>query len=350
VAGTLAVAGEMATQGRLVCSDVVPAAEVEARTPCNCDPAALLDVAAEVAAHSSAPPLGLASGQGQQELTLAAGSYFDADGSAWRGHSKIVIDGAVRIFIDGDIDLHGSTVVELKEGAQLDLYIAGSVRKYGRLLVGDMEAASRAVRIYIGGNEPVSVELVGNSRFAGAIYAPQADIDFLGNFQVDGALFAKSIVGRGHLLVRYDAGLVGKGEGCDEGDGSDTGTSTGGGEETGDGTGTCSESTPEFCPDGIYPPADGSSSGTGAGAGSGAGSGTGSGSGSGTGSGDGSGGAGSDTGSEDPGVTTGDDAGDGSTGDDGSGSSTGEEGSDPATGGEVLGDSICSEENPAACG
>ena len=48
------------------------------------------------------------------------------------------------------------------------------------------------------------------------IYAPRADLRYIGNMMVDGSLFARSIHGIGNLMVRYDAGLQGLGEDCDE--------------------------------------------------------------------------------------------------------------------------------------
>ncbi|MBN2361508.1 MAG: hypothetical protein JXR83_18800, partial [Deltaproteobacteria bacterium] len=192
VAGSLAVAGDVSLLGHLYCGNVTEGAAVAPRSPCDCDPATLLDVAATVAANANATPLALARGWGQQVLMLTAGAYYDSDGTTWLGHSKIVIDGAVQIYIDGDVNLAGASKFELTDGAQLDLYIAGAVREMGWLGVGDMTTASHAVRIYIGGSEPVAVSLMGRSRFAGAIYAPQADIRFVGDLRIDGALFARN--------------------------------------------------------------------------------------------------------------------------------------------------------------
>jgi len=226
VGGGLAVGGSVAMTGNLKCDNVSTDVAFEPHLPCACDPEDLIDVAAEVAAHSAAQPLAIPGGTGHREIVLTEGDYYAQEGGFLRGNTRIKVEGAVRLFIDGDVELVGSGFVELAEGAELDLYIAGTVKKIGNLQVGwpHKQPASRAIRTYIGGSDEVALDVTGNTRFMGAVYAPMADIHYRGNLIIEGALFARNLVGVGHVLVRYDAGLVG--EGCDPdpdgtGDGDD---------------------------------------------------------------------------------------------------------------------------------
>lgn len=356
VDGALSVGGEISQWGQLACEDVSMGIPFVMDDPCPCDPASLIDVAAEVAAHTGATPLGLVDDHGHRELALTAGDYYDEGGAALRGSTRISIEGAVRIFVDGDLELRGSSIVSLAEGAELDLYLSGSLSKVGNLVIGAAgdTPASRAIRIFVAGGE--TIELVGHSIFEGSIYAPAADIDFRGNFQVLGALFARNIVGRGHMLVRFDAGLIGIGEECiDELPPGSEGSVPGAPDSTepGDGTASggedpvCSEAHAELCPGGVVPGGttdDGSTDGQDTAAGGGSADGTPGGSSAGGGS-SAPGGQGSDDGTvSDDGSTSG--GGDGSAGGDDStpadddGTASGDDGSDAPT---------CNEENLALC-
>jgi cytoskeletal protein CcmA (bactofilin family) len=221
VAGALSVAGDIAMTGNLKCDDVSSGAGIDIQPPCSCDPADLIDVAAEVAAHRDAQAIELPSGKGQNKITLSEGDYYAASGAIVNGNMRIKIEGAVRLFIEGDIEIVGSGFIELTEGAELDLYLAGGIKKVGNLQVGypKRPSASRAIRMYIGGDENVELDLHGHTRLEGSIYAPQTDIRYQGNLTIEGALFARNVTGTGHLWVRYDAGLTGVG--CDPDD--DTG-------------------------------------------------------------------------------------------------------------------------------
>jgi len=218
VAGRLEVGGEITMTGNLRCGDVATGVPFAAHTPCPCDPYDLIDVAAEVAAHSGAQPIELLSGKGKSEIVLSGGDYYAATGSFLQGNTRFKVQASSRLFVDGDLEFMGGAFVELEEGAELDIYIAGSVHKIGNLQVGwpMQETASRAIRVYIGGSDDIALDVTGNTRFKGAVYAPTADILYQGNLIIEGSLFARNVIGRGHLLVRYDAGLVGGG--CDPDD------------------------------------------------------------------------------------------------------------------------------------
>jgi hypothetical protein len=70
-------------------------------------------------------------------------------------------------------------------------------------MLGDKFAPS-SFRLYIGGEEKTTLS-VGNAIFNGAIYAPQANLHYIGNTMIRGAVFAKELTGIGNLMVGYAA-------------------------------------------------------------------------------------------------------------------------------------------------
>jgi hypothetical protein len=176
--------------------------------PCGCDPATLFDVVAAVDAARTSNDNGAAGlptslrNIGWTDLTLESGTYyFDDIGTI--GATRITIDGAVALHVDGNLDNIGAEWIRLAPGAVLDLYVSGAVRTIGHVELGDRWAPS-SFRLYIGGEEECAVN-VGNQIFNGAIYAPRAVLRYIGNTQIRGAVFAKRITGIGNLEVGYAA-------------------------------------------------------------------------------------------------------------------------------------------------
>ena len=210
--GDLLVSGQSSYLGALLYRSVAQQGGFNPPDPCACDAGKVLDVAAIVSSKKNAKRLSLPSGIGHQDVLLTAGEYYSPDGSAFIGNAFLRIEGAVRLYIDGDVDLIGNRMIFLSEGAELDIYIKGSVNTVGNFManVPRNHAASRAVRFYIGGEKPVSLASIGNEMFWGAIYAPKADVLFIGNLMVFGALFARNIRGIGNIMVLYNAEIAGQ--------------------------------------------------------------------------------------------------------------------------------------------
>ena len=283
VAGKLSVGGEISHRGNLSCDDVQTQVVFDVPPPCACGADQILDVAKEVAAHATATPVTLHSGAGDPAIVLTTGEYYAADGAFLKTGPKLRIDGNVKLYIQGDVDMLGHGILDLGEDSQLDLYIAGSVKKVGKLVQGEHPhaTASRSLRLYIGGNsqETEVLQSTGQMVFEGAIYAPRADILYTGNVVIRGSVFAKNLIGRGHFLVMYDADITGSDEPCDQVPGEDNngasvpGTSSGSGStpDTTDsgtsGTGSGTNPTPDADNNG----ASTGNSGTGAGTGTGTG-------------------------------------------------------------------------------
>lgn len=172
--------------------------------PCPCDPGQFLDVKAKVEAAKTAndnAALGLPTSMAQigiSGLTLTTGSYYFEDVSAV-GLFGVRIEGAVALHLDGNLESIGVDAIQIAPGGSLDLYVSGQVHTVGLVLAG-VGVAPSAFRLYVGGTDPVALS-VGNQVFNGSIYAPTANIAYVGNTVVRGGLFAKALSGVGNLVI-----------------------------------------------------------------------------------------------------------------------------------------------------
>lgn len=219
VGGTVAVGGDLSGSGALsaqtlrVQGNASPVGWVDGDwqpyqapsvAPCGCD--APYDVAGAVAAARDANDndaidldSALAS-VGAASLTLPSGRFY-LDGVAADGALEVRIEGAVLLYVDGDIDLAGAARFDLAPGATLDLFVAGSVTQTGGVTYGD-PGRPEAFRLYIGGAGPVLVA-AGATEAHGMIYAPQADLVLAGGTTVHGAMFARNLELAGALDIAY---------------------------------------------------------------------------------------------------------------------------------------------------
>lgn len=183
--------------------------------PCACGPNQVLDVRARVAAartQNDNGAVGLPQNPvnliGKTELVLNSGRYYFASKAAI-GYTKIVANGAVKLFVEDDLEAIGYDRFEVKSGSSLDVYVSGNLKTVGNMVLGDKHHPS-AFRVYIAGSHDVTVQ-VGNNEFRGSIYAPNAKIVWVGRTKVEGSLFAKSISAAGLVELYFSRPTTGDG-------------------------------------------------------------------------------------------------------------------------------------------
>ncbi|MBL8953242.1 MAG: hypothetical protein JNK82_20860 [Myxococcaceae bacterium] len=207
--GNLKVGGAVRAKGKVTAvgsSGADRAPYLRETPPCGCDPAQLLDVKAAVEAvrdQNDNASIGLQSrvkSVGELELELSGGRYF-IDGLTSVGGLKLHVTKPSALYIAGDLKTVGTDTFDVDENASLDLYVAGSIENVGAWSVGEGTLAG-VVRLFIGGDGS-SIDVVGEKDFVGAIYAPTSDLKLVGDMNLRGALFAKSLSGTGHLLLDH---------------------------------------------------------------------------------------------------------------------------------------------------
>jgi hypothetical protein len=187
--------------------------------PCACGANQVINVKAEVskarnsnnnaAAGLPGAPVNTI---GANKLVLNSGSYYFGNKKSI-GYAKVVVNGAVKIYVDGDLDSIGHDRFDIQSGSTLDLYVSGNVRTVGHMVYGDRHHPA-AFRLYIGGNQQATMQ-VGNQVFHGAIYAPNATLAYVGRTKIEGSLLAKTLSSVGLLELYFARPTTnGSGEKC----------------------------------------------------------------------------------------------------------------------------------------
>jgi hypothetical protein len=219
-AGYATVGGNLTITG----NDVLPLTVTGTRTkatvtvapPCDCN--ALLDIGALVDAAQTTndnASIHLADDAlhdvlGVADVTLPCGKYYLSDISGI-GQIVIHVTGRVALFIGGSITAAADLEVNLDPGAEIDVFIEGTLVLAGK---GSFGSASHpaSTRIYVGGSD--DVVLVGASGFVGNLYAPYARVTSVGYAKVYGSVFANDFVVPGYADISYDRAITHAGAGC----------------------------------------------------------------------------------------------------------------------------------------
>lgn len=214
VGGALRVAGRKSVAGTLHYGSEAPFVAAPA-SPCTCDKDKIYDVAKAVdvaRTDNDNAANQIPTSFGANELRLKSGRYFFTNVRSI-GAARIVAEGNVQVYVDGDLDAVGSSQIRLEAGATLDLFVKGSIQSAGDVSYGD---ASRpeAFRLYVGGAGS-RISFAGSRQFHGLVYAPEATLSFAGDTEITGALLAKEIHYAGDLRVTYTP-VTGQSQSCEE--------------------------------------------------------------------------------------------------------------------------------------
>lgn len=228
-------------------------------TPCACDQNQILNIQGLTrfgATHNdNATLMGFsatawANGGGPSPMTLPCGRYY-VTGIRATNSFTIQATGRVVLFVDGDLTATSGLNINLGPGAELDLFVAGSLSTQGAASFGS-EAAPSKVRTYVGGTG--TIDLGSATTFGGNLYAPNAHIEFGASANLYGAVFAYSVYFPAATEIHFDSAIRGAGSTCStDGGNGDGGALDGGGGADGGG-GVADGST---ALDGGTAPADG---------------------------------------------------------------------------------------------
>lgn len=154
-------------------------------------------------------------GEPGSEISLRVDSDLQAAGRLQR----LVVDGTVNIFVDGDFDLGGNTSLEISRGAILNLYVSGKVvlSAGSELALGaedfmrqDSNGLIRpAVSIYSAYQQDGNGVTIGGSNDTyAAIYVPGSNAVIKGSGALYGGLRAQNIVISGAGSLEHEPKLA----------------------------------------------------------------------------------------------------------------------------------------------
>ncbi len=115
---------------------------------------------------------------GQTEITIPPGTYYFTSIST-SGQSKITVTGGTTIYVTGDVSMSGQGIVNNNTPSNLQIYSTGE-----------------------------NFSFSGQSSFCGTIYAPDADVQFVGQADSYGAIAAKNVRLSGQGDFHYDIALA----------------------------------------------------------------------------------------------------------------------------------------------
>jgi hypothetical protein len=219
VAGTLtAPAGATLSPG-VTADGGVMAGAVEVAAPCRCAASdAALDVAAVVAQHRATnddaaiglAPDALSAVDGARTLALPCGRFY-LERIQGSGTVTLRAQGRAALFVGAGISLAGALAVELDPGAELDLFVAGSVNLPATLRLGDTARPS-ALRVWLAA--PGAIGVPAGALWSANLYAPAADLAVGGPLDLYGAVMVGHVVVSAPLSIHYDRAIASAADRC----------------------------------------------------------------------------------------------------------------------------------------
>ena len=146
-------------------------------------------------------------GEIKNNTTLTSSGKYDAIDL---GTSKtITVQGAVELYITGDIDLGNSSVIEVDDSfpdSSLTIYLSGNLDSRNSSNVNNNTEIPSKCKIY-GLDTCTTMDFKNGSDFYAIVYAPQADIVFHNSVNIYGSLIGKSLDLKSSSNLYYDASL-----------------------------------------------------------------------------------------------------------------------------------------------
>jgi len=142
---------------------------------------------------------------GQQTVTVTTGTYRYGRVQL-TGQAKLVFDGDIVIYVDGDFDVGGGAEVRILLGSSLTIHQGdGLVNVAGNGIVNE---TSDPLSLSWYSASTQTIKLSGTSAFHGNLYAPYADIVVTGGVEGYGALVGDTIDAGGSSVWHYDEALM----------------------------------------------------------------------------------------------------------------------------------------------
>ncbi|UCD53125.1 MAG: hypothetical protein JSW27_10870 [Phycisphaerales bacterium] len=124
------------------------------------------------------------------------------------GNSEtLVIDGAVELYVTGDVTLGSGARIEIREGASLVLYVDGDIEYKTGSQIDNLTGDPRRFKI-MGTDSCGAVELKNAGDMYAVIYAPQADVTLYNSATIWGSVTSKTAELKGRAVFHYDASLA----------------------------------------------------------------------------------------------------------------------------------------------
>lgn len=143
---------------------------------------------------------------GNDSKTISSGTYRLSSISI-SGNANGYINGAVILYIDGNISISGNGRLWINSGGSLKIYVSGSVSISGNGIANLNSTPKPKDFVLYGTSDCTSLTVSGNGNLYAAIYAPKAATNITGNGNIYGSIIGKTISIPGNGNVFYDEDL-----------------------------------------------------------------------------------------------------------------------------------------------
>ncbi|MHC4087273.1 MAG: DUF7305 domain-containing protein [Planctomycetota bacterium] len=104
---------------------------------------------------------------------------------------KVIVDGHVKIYILGDLQIGNGDEVEIQPDSSLVVFLGGNLYVDNSGTINNLTQDPKKFKIY-GLDTCAKIDFKNSGIFYGAIYAPEADVHLYNGFDVYGAVVSKS--------------------------------------------------------------------------------------------------------------------------------------------------------------
>jgi hypothetical protein len=186
--------------------------------PCDCSASQLIPVASIVSAHAGnnddaligLNPTVFANGAPQPRLDLPCGNYYLTKINT-STPLTIMAHGRTALYVDGDVTPSSFLSISVAAGGELDIFIKGTLTSSQTLVIGST-AYPAATRLYLGGT--TSLKFSSTARIGANIYAGTELVDWSGNSDIYGSVFAGSYKSSQVTNIHYDRAVLRSGVEC----------------------------------------------------------------------------------------------------------------------------------------
>lgn len=216
VGGRLFVPASATVASNVTSTGGVVRGPVTVPAPCDCSPSQLVDIVGIIAhakTNNDNASLGLRANaltnlSAPARLDLPCGRYF-LDGINASQPTTIAVHGRTALFVEGDVSAARDLAFFVAPGAELDVFIGGSVSTSGSIRFGSPETPAQS-RFYIEGTFASSA----GGAIAGNFYLPRSSFMSSGATTVYGSVFCGALRTSNRLDLHYDLAILNAGQAC----------------------------------------------------------------------------------------------------------------------------------------
>lgn len=124
-----------------------------------------------------------------------------------RSNAKVTVTADAILYITGEFSMRSNTKLKIADGVSVTIYLGGSFEQQSNTQINNL--SNDPTKLMILGTESFNNEMEwnSNSSFWGAVYVPQAAVDFDSNAHFYGSMIAKSMELDSNAKLHYDAAL-----------------------------------------------------------------------------------------------------------------------------------------------